>query len=152
MHTLADEGCRTEIVRRLKTLRPDAARRWGKMSAHQMVCHLTDSFKIATGELVASPASGPVQRTLIKFLALYVPMKWPRGVPTRPEVDQHGGGTKPAAFAQDVAALEAIVAHIVDNSAALSGRSHPIFGPMTTRAWLRWGYLHMDHHFRQFNV
>jgi hypothetical protein len=150
MHTLADEQCRAELIARLETLRPDTARQWGKMSAHQMVVHLCDSFKIATGEKVASPATGFAQRTLIKWMALYAPIKWPPDIPTRPEVDQEGGGTKPATFPEDVAALETIVEHIVHNSDALAGRPHPIFGPMTPRAWLRWGYLHMDHHLRQF--
>ena len=27
-----------------------------------------------------------------------------------------------------------------------------IFGAMTTERWKRWGYLHMDHHLRQFGV
>jgi len=27
---------------------------------------------------------------------------------------------------------------------------HPIFGPMTAKDWMRWGYLHADHHLRQF--
>ena len=31
-------------------------------------------------------------------------------------------------------------------------RPHPVFGPMTRGAWLRWGYLHTDHHLRQFGV
>jgi hypothetical protein len=34
----------------------------------------------------------------------------------------------------------------------LVGQAHPIFGPMSDAAWLRWGYLHMDHHLRQFGV
>jgi hypothetical protein len=29
---------------------------------------------------------------------------------------------------------------------------HPIFGELTEREWMRWGYLHTDHHFRQFGV
>jgi hypothetical protein len=29
---------------------------------------------------------------------------------------------------------------------------HPIFGQMTEKEWMRWGYLHMDHHLRQFGV
>ena len=29
---------------------------------------------------------------------------------------------------------------------------HPIFGRMSQRAWLRWAYLHMDHHLRQFGA
>jgi hypothetical protein len=30
--------------------------------------------------------------------------------------------------------------------------AHPIFGAMTRRAWMRWGYLHVDHHLRQFSA
>jgi hypothetical protein len=29
---------------------------------------------------------------------------------------------------------------------------HPIFGAMTEEEWMRWGYLHMDHHLRQFGA
>jgi hypothetical protein len=25
-----------------------------------------------------------------------------------------------------------------------------MFGPMTEKDWMRWGYLHADHHLRQF--
>jgi hypothetical protein len=25
-----------------------------------------------------------------------------------------------------------------------------MFGPMSERDWMRWGYLHADHHLRQF--
>ena len=44
MKTLAHERDRAEIARRLTTIRPDARALWGKMSAHQMVCHLTTPF------------------------------------------------------------------------------------------------------------
>jgi len=27
---------------------------------------------------------------------------------------------------------------------------HPIFGAMKPWDWMRWGYLHADHHLRQF--
>jgi hypothetical protein len=29
---------------------------------------------------------------------------------------------------------------------------HPIFGRMTLDEWMRWGYRHCDHHFRQFGA
>ena len=32
----------------------------------------------------------------------------------------------------------------------LEGRRHPYFGAMTRAEWLRWGWLHADHHLRQF--
>jgi hypothetical protein len=34
----------------------------------------------------------------------------------------------------------------------LDGRVHPIFGRMSEAAWLRWGWLHADHHLRQFGA
>jgi len=27
-----------------------------------------------------------------------------------------------------------------------------MFGRLSDAAWLRWGYLHMDHHLRQFGA
>jgi hypothetical protein len=29
-------------------------------------------------------------------------------------------------------------------------RPHPMFKKMSEGQWMRWGYLHMDHHLRQF--
>jgi hypothetical protein len=29
---------------------------------------------------------------------------------------------------------------------------HPIFGPLSYPQWMRWGYLHCDHHLRQFGA
>ena len=98
MKTLARAQDKEEIVRRLRTIRADSARRWGRMSAHQMICHLSDSFLAVTGQRHVSPASGPLQRTVIKWIALYAPLKWPQGIPTRPEVDQEVGGTQAVAL------------------------------------------------------
>jgi len=149
MKTLAQERDKTEIVRRLRTIRADSPRQWGRMSAHQAICHLTDSFLAVTGQRHASPASGPLQRTLIKWIALYVPIKWPQGVPTRPEVDQEVGGTKPSNFAADLTQLEMLI-ELITTRKGCFGPAHPIFGPMSETAWMRWAYLHMDHHLRQF--
>ena len=35
---------------------------------------------------------------------------------------------------------------------AFDWKMHPIFGHVSEAAWLRWAYLHMDHHLRQFGV
>jgi len=149
MKTMARAQDKEEIVRRLRTIRADSGRRWGRMSAHQMICHLSDSFLAVTGQRDVSPASGLLQSTLIKWIALYAPLKWPRGVPTRPEVDQEVGGTKPSHFAADVTQLEMLVELITTRNGCF-GPTHPIFGNMSDTDWMRWAYLHMDHHLRQF--
>jgi hypothetical protein len=120
------------------------------MSAHQMVCHLNDSLLLATGQRAVSHAITLPSRTIIKWIALYLPLRWPPGILTRPEVDQEAGGTRPAAFRADVARQEALMEEVIAQRGKLHGSVHPIFGGMSERAWLRWAYLHTDHHLRQF--
>jgi hypothetical protein len=150
MKTLVREDEKAEILRRLRTVRPDSPRLWGRMSAHQMICHLNDSFLAVTGQRYASPATSLLQRTLVKWIALYLPVRWPPDIQTRPEIDQAIGGTQPADFAADVAQLETLVELVTTRRDCFDGQQHPIFGPMSHTAWLRWAYLHMDHHLRQF--
>jgi Protein of unknown function (DUF1569) len=152
MKTMARPADKAEIVRRLKTVRPGCTRKWGRMSAHQMVCHLSDAFRLVTHQKAASPATGIVQSTLIKWIALYVPFSWPQGVPTRPEMDQEIEGTKPGDFAADLADLESLLERITTVQKGYDWPKHPIFGRMSESAWMRWAYLHVDHHLRQFGL
>jgi hypothetical protein len=154
MKTLAHDRCRAEIVQRLTTIGPNSARRWGRMSAHQMICHQSDAFRMAIGTKPVSDASGLLQRTVVKWIALYLPLRWPAGrIETRPEIDQHqGAGTTPGDFATDVADLRALMERLASREQEGQWPTHPIFGRMSKAAWLRWAYLHMDHHLRQFGA
>jgi hypothetical protein len=60
-------GC----VGRLTFLDPHTPSQWGRMNAHRMICHLNDSFRVATGERQASPATNIFQRTVIKWAAAW---------------------------------------------------------------------------------
>jgi hypothetical protein len=140
----------TEILERLALLREESPRRWGKMTSHQMIVHLRDAFLCPLGEKAASTARVPIPRGLMKFGALYFPMKWPRGVPTRPEMEQGVGGTLPVSFDADLEKLVLVVERFV--KAREFGVGHPVFGAMSEKDWMRWGYLHCDHHLRQFGL
>ena len=152
MKTLARPGDKAEIVRRLRAVRADSTRRWGRMSAPQMVCHLSDAFRCVIGQRPVSHASSAFGRTVVKWFALYLPLPWPPGIRTRPEIDQLIGGTPPADFASDVADLEGLVELLTSPERGFAWSPHPLFGPMSDADWLRWGYLHMDHHLRQFGA
>jgi Protein of unknown function (DUF1569) len=150
MKTVARPRDAAEIGQRLRSLRPDSKRRWGKMTPHQMVCHLIDAGRMMTGEKRVSPATGLAQRTILKWIVLYLPLRWPPGILTRPEIDQEVGGRKPSEFIGDLRELDDLVDSMrMENWAT---QSHPIFGRMSRAQWLRWAYLHMDHHLRQFGV
>ena len=153
MKTLARERDTAEVLRRLRALRQDSVRRWGRMSAHQMVCHLSDGYRLLTGERTTQLAATPLPRLMMRWIALYTPIRWPAGIPTTPELDQDAGGTRPADFDADVAELEKLLSEVAtDRRGRLAGHLHPIFGRMSESAWLRWAYLHADHHLRQFGV
>jgi hypothetical protein len=148
MRTLAAAADRESILQRIASLTQSDGRLWGKMSVRQMVCHLCDAYRLPLGEKTASPATGFLQRTVMKWIALQLPLKWPHGVATRPEMEQGVGGTPPAEFERDRADLLSIVCRFCDTAATAA--PHPFFGAMSQQEWLRWSYLHADHHLRQF--
>jgi hypothetical protein len=151
MKTLGQTPCRQEISDRLGFVRVDSQRRWGKMTAHQMICHLSDSFRGVTGEKALHSRAGAF-RGLMKWGALYVPLKWPHGVQTMPEMDQEIGGTRPVELNADVRELRRAMERFTRQPRDFTWGPHPIFGVMADQEWMRWAYLHMDHHLRQFGV
>ncbi len=88
----------------------------------------------------------------MKWIALYVPIPWPKNLPTRPEVEQGAGGTPPTDFERDRDGLLLLLQRFSAPERAERMSPHPMFGEMRASERQRWGYLHMDHHLRQFGV
>src|SRR5438309_1270440 len=149
---ILDHPATKDLMDRLQRLRPETRALWGKMNAHQMICHLNDSFGLAMSEKAASEDITFLNRTLVRWIALHSPIRWPKGVPTRPEMDQLIGGTPPTEFSRDAAALAAAIQRFAQNPKTFQFARHPIFGDLTDWEWVRWGYLHVNHRFRQFDV
>jgi hypothetical protein len=152
LKTLDQPNVKQQIVERIARLRPDLDRRWGRMNARQAVCHLNDAFLATMGEKAVPIDPDFRWRGLIKWCALYLPTQWPHGFPTRPEIDQEFSGTSPGNFEADRQALLALVEKFTRHPRACRFQAHPMFLEMTEWQWMRWGYLHTDHHLRQFGV
>jgi hypothetical protein len=150
MKTLAQDLDKQEVFKRLAALRVDQNRRWGKMTCHQMIVHLSDAFLCPLGEKKASRGGVVMPRGVYRWIALNMPVPWPRGIATRPEMEQGVGGTRPVEFSRDREKLVDLIERF--STARGNFAEHPIFGEMTLKDWMRWGYLHCDHHFRQFGV
>ena len=148
MISLADAGAVDTIVTRLNKLHDKRPRAWGKMTPHEMLCHLNDSFAGVLGERPISSAETWANRTIVKYVALHTSLTWPKGTPTRPEVDQTIGGTKPSDFARDREQTIALLRRFAAPEASYA--KHPMFGALTRDEWMIWGYRHTDHHLRQF--
>jgi hypothetical protein len=151
LRTLHDPGTRARTIGRIGTLAAETPRRWGRMSSHQMICHLCDMYLHALGEREGpGVVGGPLARTVAKWWALGVPLPWPHGFPTARAFDQERGGTPPAAFDADRDRLVVAIERFSDPAAPLT--AHPFFGPLTRAEWGRWGFRHADHHLRQFGA
>ena len=151
MRSLANESDCVEITGRLRALRPEDARQWGQMSVNEMLCHVHGAFRAAMGELALSGEAPPqpVPPRVLKFFALRLPVQWPRGVPTLPELRTGGSGmVARGSFAEDRAAASRAMQQFLEPGRALV--DHGMFGAMTRGDWMRWGWLHTDHHLRQF--
>jgi hypothetical protein len=138
-----------KFCNRMERLRADTRGQWGKMNAHQMMCHLVDCFRAVRGEVKVKSAVNPFSRTVMRWAALHTSIPWPHGTPTRPEMAQGVGGTPPAEWQSDLAEL---TRRIHQFPVQLEFAQHPVFGPMTLDEWHIWGYRHTDHHLRQFGL
>jgi hypothetical protein len=152
MKTLASAADREAIVRRLHTVVPESPRRWGRMSAHQMLCHLTDVFRSSMGERRVKSTLPIVAQVPVRWVAIWLPLRWPRGFPAPPEWDQMIAGTPPSNFEQDRSELLRIFARFTEQPRTFAWSEHAIFGHLSDREWQRLGYRHMDHHLRQFGA
>jgi hypothetical protein len=150
--SLLDPPTRASVEARITRLRPDSARQWGRMTPHQAICHMSDVFRMSLNEreVAAAPTAF---RPVVRLVALWLPLRWPAGrIKTLPEVEQGAGGTPPGEFERDRAELLALITRFCAATPAERSSTHPILGPMSTTAWGRWGYRHLDHHLRQFSV
>jgi hypothetical protein len=98
------------------------------------------------------PGYGTAAANVVEWIALYAQLPWPAAIMTRPEIDQHCAGTAPTGFAADVEQLEVLLERVAMRDRRDQWPEHPIFGRMSRGAWLRWAYLHADHHLRQFGA
>ena len=147
MKSLASLEVLSEVRERLRSIRADDHARWGSMTAKQMVRHLRCSCEVALGERSVEPRQvfAPV---LVKFVALRSGVRWPKNIQTVPEL-------KRAILEHSRSEFDMLVGAAIDKMEILAtgtghAPSHPMFGPMTDEDWKRWGYLHADHHLRQF--
>lgn len=121
------------------------------MSPHEAICHMADAFRMALGEKPVAPAPGRL-KPLVRFIALRLPLQWPQGIKTLPEVEQGLGGTPPVQFERDRDELLALIDRFCSAGPGDLAPAHPMFDRMRKAEWGRWAYRHLDHHLRQFDV
>ncbi len=148
MKTLANECDLEELQQRYASLEGADRPLFGTMTPAIAVCHVREAYCWALrGSVGTLPYNLPVPRGVLKRIALYGPTNWRTGLKTVRELEPGEPGTLPADFLADKAGLLAEMNRFRNS---IDASEHAFFGPMTRADWLRWGYLHANHHLRQF--
>ncbi|MBD2767956.1 DUF1569 domain-containing protein [Hymenobacter sp. BT664] len=138
------------LVARIRALRPDSPRQWGKMTAGQMLVHCADQLRVSRGEKPITSVRIPgFLKPLLKWLLVSRLKEFKPGTRTIKELAAESGMSAPTTFAADQAAL----LELLDPACyAPSGVEHPLFGHLTAQEFGEVSWKHLDHHLRQFGV
>ena len=147
MKSVLNAADRRTLAERIMKLSPAQPPRWGRMTAAQMVVHLSDCFRMSFGDLPVKSKNGPLRYPPLKQLIVYV-LPFPKGVPTAPEVIARTPGDWPSTIAE----LRSLLDQVGLRGPDAQWAEHPVFGRLTRRQGGVLIYRHMDHHLRQFGV
>ena len=145
--SLFDPSGLAAMLRRIESLRRDAARAFGTMTAAQMLAHCQQPLRVALGEL-------PLKRMLIGVLfgrmakkKLLSSTPWKPGMPTAREFLVKEARD----FETEKQKLLLLVQRFGEGGPnTITTKPHPFFGPMTPGEWQALQWRHLDHHLRQF--
>ncbi len=146
MKSILDINTTTELIERIKLLKPTDKAQWGKMDAFQMLKHCTMSEEMYQGKtaykrLFIGRLFG--RMGLNGVLKNADPMK--KNQPTHPDFMVKGSGDFEAERQKWIALLQAY------QQFQPLGFVHPFFGAMTKEQIGQYVYKHTDHHLRQFS-
>jgi len=150
MKTLFDPDAVEELKTRLAKLQPESPRRWGSMTATQVLAHCSAGLGMTMGDIRPPRAFiGRILGPLIKPKAVGNDEQFRRNSPTVKELLNTGQG--------DFATERQRLCDAIDRVASAGPQGctthpHPFFGEMTPIEWSNLAYKHIDHHLRQFGT
>jgi oxepin-CoA hydrolase/3-oxo-5,6-dehydrosuberyl-CoA semialdehyde dehydrogenase len=141
-----------EFPELLKKLTPDTPRKWGLMNPQQMVEHLTDYVRIASGKNPATVLTPEDHLPAYKrFLESDKQFKEDTKNPL------NGGDPNPVRMQNLQDAIDEYLAEMQDFYSTFEKQPgkktvHPSFGYLDSSDWVRMQYKHLKHHARQFGL
>ena len=148
MKTLWDQKTRGELMVRARRLTPAHRAQWGKFTVDRMLAHMVDAFRMGMGELEVRPRRIPLIGTwpfnvlFIRFVGM------PKNAPTAREIIER----PPRSIDAELRELEAAMERFAAQRERREWPRHPAFGKLSRKSWGVLGYVHTDHHLRQFGV
>ena len=147
MKSLFSEPDRRELVARFESLRPTAARQWGKMDAAQMMAHCTAGLLAATGDTpMKQKLLGRLLTPLIRG-QIFGEKPFGKNAPTDPTFVMSDAREFEAERTRLLATVSKFAAQGPESAAR---HTHVFFGKLSGEEWGVLMHKHLDHHLRQF--
>lgn len=148
MKSLWDESARRELIGRARRLTPEHGALWGKFTVDRMLAHLVDAFGMGLGEIEVRQRKVPLIR-FWPFNVLFIRIVgMPKNAPTAREIIAR----PPLSIDAELRALESAMERFAAQHDRRDWPRHPAFGKLSRDSWGVLGYVHTDHHLRQFGV
>jgi hypothetical protein len=151
-HSIFDPSIKKLVFNRIDQVTPDQKGKWGKLTATQMIRHLTEANRMALGEISMPDRSDLLTRTVFKWMFLNnikPPGREKGNIKTFPEVDVVEGRIMVEDMETEKKKYKEIIERII-NAPSL----HPVhtaFGKMSRTDWGHLAYAHADYHLTQFS-
>jgi hypothetical protein len=148
---LFDATVANQVKTRLGHLGPHSERRWGKMTAAQMLAHCSVGMQWAVGEVAPEKGALPARLMgrLVKPLVFRNDDPMRKNSPTAKSLLVAGDRD----FAKERDRLSGLIDKFAAaGPAGCTTNPHSFFGKMTPEEWAILMYKHLDHHLRQFGV
>ena len=140
------------LVARLDKIQQSNVAIWGIMNVHEMIVHVSQPLSIALGIKKGTDESNFFTRTLMKYMALKMMSKIPKGIKAPKDFDVKQSSIVLKGFEEDKKNLYDLMLKFKNDTSEYSNRIHPNFGAFNREEWAIQSYMHLDHHFRQFGV
>ena len=138
---------KNELLKRINQLTPKIQPKFGQMTAHQMVCHCTDFYRLILGEMLLK------EKPLLNVQEVTQLAQSKKKVPSPNQFDQvAGNGTSPKNFESALATLKKYLEKFYRLHEAYDYPPHFYFGRLSRIEWRKIAYYHMNHPLRQFKV
>lgn len=153
-HSIFEPDVKPLLFERVDRLTAHTKGKWGKLTATQMVRHLSEANRMAIpNELPMPDRSNLLTRTLFKwiFLSNIKPPRREKGnIQTFPEVDVVHSGIAVEDLASEKQRYKASVDRLIHTP--ILSASHTAFGKMSREDWGFLAYAHADYHLTQFGM
>ena len=151
MQNIFDAQVAQEYINRINNLTPETQRKWGKMTASQMLAHCNVTY-----DSIFEPEKQKSPSFLAKFLLkTFVKKKVTNEIPYKQNLP-----TSPIFIISDERNFEVEQKKLIVNiqkvqqlgENAFEGKIHTSFGPLSVSEWNNLMAKHLNHHLAQFGI